>query len=144
DSVQLGRAQYVNPTGDSAQVGRALLSWPPQRDGTERFSDRDGSPPRLTAVEKIVAALLLFSRLSVVPLKIGFSKSQYCKAYSEVVIYKFENYKLGISMILLSRLLKLVSMVKSRSQGHDTSSCYLNKMFWLNVLLKCYFCLNNG
>ncbi|RZS03429.1 hypothetical protein BHM03_00033609 [Ensete ventricosum] len=65
-------AQYVNQTGHSAQVGSALLSWPPRRDGTQRFSGRDGSPRRLTAAERIVAALLLFSRLAVVLLlKIG-------------------------------------------------------------------------
>ncbi|RWW02721.1 hypothetical protein GW17_00034181 [Ensete ventricosum] len=46
--------------------------WPPRRDGTQRFSGRDGSPRRLTAAERIVAALLLFSRLAVVLLlKIG-------------------------------------------------------------------------
>ncbi|CAL9157629.1 unnamed protein product, partial [Musa hybrid cultivar] len=67
------------------------------RGQTHRSSGRDGSPPRMTASEKMVAAPLLFSPLAVVPLKIA-------------------------------------PMMKSRSQGHSTSLCYLNKMYWLVCL----------
>ena len=37
-------------------------------------------------------------------------------------------------VFILSAWFDAVSMVKSRSQGHDTSSCYLNKMYWLVCL----------